>query len=256
MVRLSPQEVDAMISSLRLVQFAAGFTFVCGVLYAIWKRLWLVLAMVLFLFMYLMVHAVHAFTFHRFLTAVHWIALLVSCIGIRELWRLLDKNGRIPRPVLAVIQLALLIALVIWTGGLFGFLKPMNHVSARSVPVLYVALAAAAAVAVTWVIVRRGKPAWSTAVMLAAVAAILFSNQLSVALVVKNGKEDDEFRKLDEWYAQYAGPGDKLVCSMFMVLQMIDEKNAPYFLPLPATGKGPGTCVSSLRPATSGMSRM
>jgi hypothetical protein len=240
-VRPSQDEVQAITNSFHMLQFTAVFTFLCGTVYAIIKRNLAVLAMILFMFMYLMVHAIHSFSFHRFLTAVYWIALLVSCFGMQGIWRLINRDKRIPQPLIWTIQIALLAGLVLWTGRLMWFYGPFGQVSLASVPVLYAAIAAAAicAAVVTWLC--RMRPAWPGLVMLVFAGAILFSNQFSVALTLQNGKEDDEFRQVDEWYVQNAKPGEKLACSMFMVMSMIDEKNAPYFGPLWAEGEnGPG----------------
>jgi hypothetical protein len=131
---------------------------------------------------------------------------------------------------------------LVWVSQLVGFrfLKDMGPVSARSVPVLYAAVIAAAICTALWVAICRIKALWSRVVMLALVASILVSNQFSVAMVVQNGGEDDEFRQASAWYIQNAQTGEKLACSMFMVLAMIDEKNAGNFVPLPAFADGPG----------------
>jgi hypothetical protein len=155
---------------------------------------------------------------------------------MQAVWRILDRDHRIPRSVVAVIQIGLLVALAIWIGGLLRYYGIAGQASRRSVSVFWVALAAAGLCAGAWVLTHGRRQLRPAAMMYAAVAAILFSNQFSVALVVQNGKEDDEFRQVVDWYARNARPGEKLACSMFMVLQMIDEKNASSFLPLPATG--------------------
>jgi hypothetical protein len=234
------EQYQGIMNSFHFLQFIAGLTFLSGMVYAIWKRNWHILAMVLFLFMYLVVHAVHAFAFHRFLTAVYWIPLLVSCIGMQAIWRGLDKGRRIPRPIVVMVQLAFLAGLLVWAGRLPVLLKDMGQVSVRSVPVLYVSIASAAVCVILWVVICRIKALWPYAVMLVFVASVLLSNQFSVAMEIRNGGEDDEFRQVDAWYIQSAQPGEKIACSMFMVMAMIDEKNAPYFAPLPSFPKGPG----------------
>lgn len=239
-------DVQVIEGSFHLLQFAAIFTFLCGTVYAIVKRNWPVLAMVVFMFMYLLVHAIHSFAFTRFLTAVYWIALLVSCYGLQGIYRLINRNNRIPEPLIWFLQLALLAGLVLWTGRLMWFYKPVSDYSAASVPVLFVALTAALACAAAVVSICRSRALWPSAMMLIFAAAILFSNQLAIATTVRNGNEDNEFKQVDDWYLQNAKPGEKLACSMFMVLATIDEKHGGSFVPLSSTGEGKGDPQRSL----------
>jgi hypothetical protein len=250
-VKVSGAEAEAITNSFNMFKFAAGLTFLCGTVHAIVKRNWHILAMVFFLLMYLLVHAVHSFAFHRFLTAVYWIALLVSCFGLQGIWRLTGGGRRIPSALVWVAQIALLCGIAVWVGRLLwpiGVqvgrsvwpLKVMDEVSARSTVVLYVALTAAALCSAAAVLLFRARQVRFTAILLIVVAAILCSNQFSIAATLRNGNEDDEFRQVDEWYKQNAKPGERIACSMYMIMAMIDEKNAPNFIPLPITGKGPG----------------
>jgi len=250
-VRPSGLEAQAINSSFHMVQFVAAFTFLCGVIYAAIKRNWHIVAMVLFLLMYLLVHALHSFAFPRFLTAVYWIALLVSCLGLQGIWRLINGQGRIPVTFIWILQAILALVVVIWVGRMLWpvevrvgtSIQPlsiMNRISARSTPALYAALAAAVLCSAAAIVLLRSRSARMIAVTLAVTTAMLFSNQFSIATTLRSGGEDDEFRQAAEWYRSNAKPGEVLACSMFMVMATIDEKNSRYFVPLPTTGKGPG----------------
>ncbi|HSV26307.1 MAG TPA: hypothetical protein VLH60_00285 [Sedimentisphaerales bacterium] len=250
-VRPTPAEVQAITNTFSMLQFAAAFTFVCGTVHAIVKRNWHMLAMVLFLVMYLLVHAVHSFAFHRFLTAVYWIALLVSFFGLQGLWRLIHAGGRLPSGVVRALQIFVVCAAGVWLARLLWPIEydvgrsvwpmtVMEEVSVRSAAVLYAAIAAAVLSWAAFVLLFRAKHLRYAAVLTVVVAAMLFSNQYSIATTLRNGKTDDEFRQTVEWYRQNASPGEKIACSMFMIMAMIDEKNAPYFVPLPVTESGPG----------------
>jgi hypothetical protein len=245
----SQADADAINNSFHLLQFAAIFTFLCGAAYAVVKRNWQMVAMVVFMFMYLLVHAIHSFSFPRFLTAIYWIALLVSCYGLQGIYRLMNRDHRVPTPLIWFVQIALLSGLALWTGRLMWFYMPLASISRQSVYVLFVAFAATVALAVVVTYLCRVKALWPCMVTLLFVAAMLFSNQFSVATTVQNGYDDDEFGQTDAWYLQTAKPGEKLACSMFMVLMTIDEKNAGCFVPLPATGEGPGDPQAFLKKA-------
>ena len=250
-MRLTQTEAQAIRNTLGMLQFAAAFTFACGIVCAIVKRNWHILAMVFFLIMYLLVHAAHSYAFHRFLTAVYWIALLVSLFGLQGLWRLIRAAGRLPSGVMWVLQIFVVCAAGVWAARLLWPIeyeagkslwpmKVMGEVSVKSAAVLYMAIAAAVLSVVAFVLLFRTKHLRYAVVLAVVVAAMLFTNQYSIATTLRNGKEDDEFRQTAEWYRQNAAPGEKIACSMYMIRAMIDEKNAPNFVPLPATGKGPG----------------
>jgi hypothetical protein len=257
-VRLSQAETQSITNSFRMLQFVACFTFLAGTVYAIIKRNWQMVAMIVFMVMYLMVHAIHSFSFTRFLTAVYWIALLVSCYGLQGIWRLLNGDRRIPMPVVWVVQAAFLCGLLLWTARLLWpievqpgtWLWPLSYmgqaVSIRSAMVPFAAIGCAALCAAAVVILCRTRPVWPAVVTFLLGTAILLSNQVAVATTIRNGDEDDEFKQVDAWYLQNAKPGERLACSMFMILTSIDEKNAGSFVPLSGTGEGSGDPIKSL----------
>jgi hypothetical protein len=248
MVQARPADADIikMYNSFHMLQFLAIFTFLAGTVHAIVKRNWQMVAIIVFMFMYLMVHAIHSFSFTRFLTAVYWIALLVSCYGLQGIYRLINKDNRVPAILIWFLQIALLSGLALWTGRIVGLYGAFTSISRVTVPVLYVSLAAAAVSAIAITFLCRVKVLWPAGVTLAVTGAILFSNQFAIASTIHNGNEDDEFRQVDQWYIQNATPGEKLACSMFMILTTIDEKNAASFVPLSGTGEGPGDPAKSL----------
>jgi hypothetical protein len=249
-IRASQADGAAIANSFGMLQFFAAVTFACGVVHAIVKRNWHILAMAFFMIMYLLVHAVHSFAFHRFMTAVYWIALAVSCYGLQGVWRLAGAGKHILPAVVRAIQIVLLCGLAVWVGRLLWPIEvqagrsvwplaAMGEVSAASAAVLYVALGAVVLCSATAVALFGGRQLWTAVVTLAVAAAVLFSNQFNIATTIRDGREDDEFRQAVEWYRQNAKPGEKIACSMFMVMAMVDEKNAGNFLPLPVTGDGP-----------------
>jgi len=75
----------------------AVVSFFFGSIYGLCKRRWKILALLLFFVPYFLLHAAYPYPLQRFHTSIFWIALLICLFGLQSSWKLVDKNGRVPK---------------------------------------------------------------------------------------------------------------------------------------------------------------
>lgn len=209
---------------------AAGFAF--GTIYGLCKRRWNILAMLIFLVPYIVIHAVHAFIYHKFLTTVYWSALLICFFGLQSCWKLINKNDRIPKLVIITLQGALLIIALVWLTQLFPLLPEFASISRRSVSIPYVAMGLVALIFAVRVLLYRPRHIWRNIAITSVVCLVIASNQVALAPVVRNCERNSEFALLADWYIANASPGEKLACGVPQLLEIYAPKYERDFVSL------------------------
>lgn len=197
---------------------AAG-SFVFGCCYGLYKRQWNILALLIFFVPYIFVHALHSFMFHRFCMPVFWIPLLVCFYGLCGLWELINKNNRVPRPVVLILQGVVLIIVFCWTAMLLPYLPKMADMSRRSVSLPHVAIGVVCLILAARIFIYRFRYLRRDIVTSVLTVLVIVSNQFVLVEVVGNGERDIEFKYLVDWYVANAKPGEKLVSTVPIILQ-------------------------------------
>jgi len=211
-------------------KITAAATFFFGCCYGLYKRHWNILAMLIFFVPYMLIHAIHAFVFHRVCTTVHWIALLICFYGIQSCWKLINSKKTVPQPVVWSLQSLILIIAVLWLWQLLPFLPKLVQYSRRSVSFPYVTIAVLGLIFVWQLFIYRKKDLLRNIVILAIVCLMVVSNQFVLVKVVRNGQRSIEFKYLADWYLENAKPGEKMVSSMAHILRILAQRHKGCFL--------------------------
>ncbi len=213
-----------------VTKLIAALSFIFGAIWGLVKKQWNILALLIFLILYMIVHISYAYSEPRFYTPVQWILLLICLYGIKSFWQLVNANNRIPRYVTIGAQIAVLIVALVWFSRLAGYLPEFSSISPRSVSLPYAAIAASILAVAGIAFIYRGKHSWRNIVILSVVSLMIVSNQFTVAGVIRDGTQDGEFRQLLDWYRQNAKPGEKLVSTLSSLLSVLDPKDKDCFL--------------------------
>ena len=219
--------VDALFGLNKFLLFCSfGF----GLVYGLIKRNWKVLMLVIFLLPYICIHAAHSFLVPRFGVPVNWLILLMSLYGFQSLFRVINKNNRIPVPIIVCVQIIAAVMFCLWFVDIYPYLKEVAPAARNSVPLPYVVLGIAAAFAGISAYFHRYHFALADSLIIVMLGVIVVSNQFPLAGRIGNGDTDIEFKYLTDWYIQNAKPGEKLLCSMAGNMGVFAPRHADKFV--------------------------
>jgi hypothetical protein len=225
----------------------AGF-FIFGSIYGLCRRQWNILALLIFLLPYIVIHALHSVLDLRYIAPASWIVLLICLYGMRSVWGILNRNGRMPMPLVRGLQVLVLVPVVLWLGSIIGYIGETKAISPPSYTVVYVAIAAGIAVFAAARFIYRARYLWSDTVLLAVFCLIAVSNQFTLASVVQDGRYCMEFKKLADWYCDNAKAGEKLATTMAGPMGLVAPAQANYFVHTATlTGQNPQEFVDNCR---------
>jgi hypothetical protein len=227
-------ETGAALMSVNKLLVGAAFGF--GAIYGLYKRRWDILALLIFLVPYVLIHAIEGVVLGRHCMPVLWIVLLICLYGMKSCWGIINQGQRVPKLIVIVCQVLILIPVVIWLISLIDYLPQVLAMSPKSVSVLYVAMAAAVMIFIAGRLLYRARFLWFDTVMLAILCLMVVSNQFSLAYVVKTGRQDAEFKLLADWYAANAKPGEKLLSTMAGTLAIFLPAQKANFIHLSELG--------------------
>jgi hypothetical protein len=217
----------------KLSKTLAVVSFAFGSIYGLYKRRWNILALLIFFLPYFVLHARYPYPLQRYHTNIFWIALLICWFGLQSVWRLIDKNGRVPRGLVLALQALVVIISVIWLIPLIPYLPKISRVSPTSVSMPYVAIGLVAAVFVGRLCVYKTIYFLRALSILLLLCLIIVSNQFSLAGLVGDGQRDKEFKLLADWYVANAEPDEKLGVYMAGVVKIFAPKHADSIVGLP-----------------------
>ena len=212
------EETVKMLMNLSKTLVAVSFVF--GVVYGLLKRRWNILALLIFLLPYFFIHAVHAVVIPRYCMPIHWIVLLICLYGLQSGWKLINKEGRVPKAIVVVLQGILLVLAFTWLVMLVPYLARIAPVSRRSVSIPYVACAIVVAALAARSFIYKGRYIWRGLVVATLVCLMIVSNQLMLVQVVGNGQGDIEFKHLADWWIANMRPDEKLLTTMSNVVMI------------------------------------
>ncbi len=237
---------DSVKLLLGLSKIIALASFVFGSVWALCKRNWNILALLIFFVPYVIVHALHSFMYFRFCVPISWIALLICFYGLGNFWKLIVDKANPPKIVLVVLQAILLVTAGVWLFRLIPWLGKIVSLSQRSALLPYIAMALVAVAFISCAIVYRKKSLWSNLVISVLLCLIIVSNQMTLVSVVGNGDRDMEFKLLADWYVANAKSGEKMVCAMSGFLQILASRHKDNFIQTAAVkGQNPAEFVQN-----------
>jgi hypothetical protein len=225
-----------------LSKIIAGGGFAFGVIYGFWKRQWKILALLIFFVPYFILHARYPYPLQRFQTTIFWIALLICLFGLQSIWKLVDKDHRVPRIIVTILQALLAILSLIWLVLLLPEMSRASKMSPTSAYLPWIAMILAGLIFAGMILVYRPSPAptryrarpWMRGLCILSVfCLIIVSNQFSLVRLVGDGQRDEEFKQLADWYIAKAKPGEKMGVYMYQVVGIYAQKYAKDIVPLP-----------------------
>jgi len=209
----------------------ASFAF--GTIYGLCKRQWKILALLIFFVPYFLLHAWYPYPLQRFHTSIFWIALLICLFGLQRSWKLVDKNGRVPKALVLTLQSLVAIISIVWFISLAPYLLKISPISPRSTSVPYVAMTLVGLIFAVRVYIYSRRYFLREFSILALLCLIIVSNQFALVGLLGDGQQDKEFKLLADWYIANAKPGEKMGVYMAGVVKMFAPKYAEYIVHLP-----------------------
>jgi len=208
-------------------------SFFFGAIYGLCKRRWEILVLLIFFVPYFLLHAFYPYPLQRFHTNIFWIALLVCLFGLQSGWKLIDKDGRIPKAIVFILQALVAIISIIWLFWLFPYLPKISPISPRSVSVPYIAIVLVGLIFAARVYIYSRRYFLREFSILALLCLIIVSNQFTLVGLLGDGQQDKEFKLLADWFIANAEPGQKLGVYMAEVVKIFAPKYAEYIVRLP-----------------------
>jgi hypothetical protein len=205
-------------------------SFVFGTVYGLIRKNWKILALLVFATGYVVIHGVHSVMQPRYSMIVNWIILLVCCFGLKSLWELVNKNNRIPKPIVIMLQAVLLALTFGWLINLSAYLPETAAFSKACRFLPYVGIGAVVSFVIAKAVIFKQKYLWTDIVICSFVCLMLVSNQFTTAQVLGEGNINIEFKYLTDWYDQNAKPGEKIVCTMAGNMAVFDPANTKNFV--------------------------
>lgn len=211
----------------------AGGCLLFGSAYGIYRRNWGVLVLLLFFVPYFILHARYPYPLPRYHVIIFWIAVLLCMFGLQSIYGLINSKWRIPRPVVFVLQAAVLATAVNQIYMLSEYLPKLSRISPCSHKLLFVTVAAAAVISGAFVFFHSRKHILKHFAVLAAICLIAVSNHFSLVRLVGDGQRDSEFKLLADWYIANAKPGEKMAVYLSVVVKIFVPECADSFVGIP-----------------------
>ena len=219
------------LTKLSMVFAAGGFFFGC--IYGLCKRRWKILALLMFFVPYFVVHSTFPAPLLRYHMPLFWIAILISWFGLQSIWKLIDKDNRVPRFLVSILQVIMLIIAVVWIVGLFPYLSQLASISPASVSVPYVAMAVVSLILAVRIYIHKFRHLLRELAIFALLCLVFVSNQFGLAYTIGDGQREVEFKLLGDWFVTNAKPGEKMGLYMVDIVQIFAHKYADYVVGLP-----------------------
>jgi hypothetical protein len=225
------REIAALVWNLSKTFAAVGFFF--GTTYGLCKRQWKILALVIFLIPYFGIHAKFPSPLLRYHIPIFWIALMICMFGLQSIWKLIDRNSRVPRALVFMLQAIVTIISAIWLISLIRYLPKMSSISPRSVFLPYVAMALVAIIFAARLYIYKYRYFLRELSIWALMCLFIVSNQFVLVNTVGDGQKEKEFKLLADWFVTNAKQGEKMGVYMAGVVKIFAPKVAEYIVRLP-----------------------
>jgi len=219
---LSPSASKASFSVLFLFNgIFAGVGFTFGLVYAFIKKNCYIIVLTVVLVLYLLIHAIHSWTFRRFCMPVAWIGLLVFLYGLWGLWDLIKGKKCFPGWLIIVSHIVLSGVVLCWSIILLLNItlprwEGKSLASSNVWPVVLAVLVVSFLVRL-WFYKTRNLSGNLLVHLL--FALLLISNQFTLASVVGKGERDIEFKRLVDWYLENTNKTEKMALSVPYIIE-------------------------------------
>jgi hypothetical protein len=232
----SRAEAEAVTSAIRTVSMVSMITAstscVIAVVMGIIRRNWNLLAMFLFLGLYIVAHSLKFDTHARYTVPVICLTFLLCWAGFQYTWRLINGAVRIPRSIIVVLQLVIFALAVVWFFAYIPYVSKTRPISVRLSWLPYAAVGTVIAVLLLHLYILKFKSCMRHFVLAAIVCLMITSQYFAAARAVGNGGYNVEFKHLADWYIANAKSGERLACTWVGLLKLMAEKHQADFIDL------------------------
>ena len=206
------------------VVLSGGFLFGC--VWGMVKKQWEVLALLLFLVPYYIIHVLHSFVLPRYCTIAFWIVLLISLYGLQSVWGFV----KMPKRAKVILQSILIVVMLVWMGSLLEFIPKLVPYSPRSGSVPYVLAGAVLVIFAGHVAVYRSRGLMGNIAIVSLMGLMIVSNQFGISRAVGQGTKHIEFKMLAKWYVENVEDGEKMASALPNVLSIYAPKYKDSFV--------------------------
>ncbi|MHC4739096.1 MAG: hypothetical protein ACYS9Y_09365 [Planctomycetota bacterium] len=224
----SSKEAIELLLGLNKILVAASF--ISGVTYSFCKCQWKILILLIFFVLYTFVHSLHFYLIPRFCTTIHWIPMLICLYGLQSIWKLINKNQRVPKATIIGLQGVLLALVFVWWARLVPYLPKIAAISQRSASLPYVIMGIVIVVFIARRFIYKMRYSWRDLAISMLVCLMTVSNQFMLVRVLENGQKDMEFKILADWYTRNAQPGEKLISTMANIVSIFAPEHKDLML--------------------------
>jgi hypothetical protein len=234
-----PKFISAVFEQNTLTLFSQSLAvifIVTALAYAVHKKQWKMLALVIFLGLYLLVHVMRANSHHRYTVPIAWIVQVIAAAGVYALYKTAGKIPNIPPFVKWIFQGILVLAAVVWVVSLY---PALSQVAAYYEYVKGQWLPHAAMLTLGLVLILLCIGAWEQSrfkqflplLTIASVACVMvISQQFMAARVLDSRGYYIEFKYLSDWYKANSKAGEKLASRWAGTLRLVNAKRGDDFV--------------------------
>ena len=207
---------------------AAGALFGCA--YGLYKKKWDVLAILLFLIPYMLIHSLKSGTRDRYCIPIASLVLLLAWFGIQAVLEITGGRFAVPLTFVIVAQVAISAFFVLWAIELADDVSKVSYLSLKSASVPWAGLFAVAAVFLLVVLTWQARFILNAMTLSALLCLMIFSNQFMLVPMMGDGQNNAEFKKLADWYIANAQPGEKLLTTLPSTVGIFAPKHLSSFV--------------------------
>lgn len=197
----------------------AVVSFILGCTIAVFRKNWKILVLLIFLFLYFIIHAYYPFPIPRFHIPSFWIVLLISIYGIHEGITIVTGKIAIPKGIIIMLQLMLTAFFFIWFITLIPNLKTCDRICPKASMMPWLAISVLLLFSILLLIFKY-KGIIKELCIVSMMLVMIISNQVNVAVRLNTGTYDAEFKMLADWFRDEIHGKEKLATTMVSVLNI------------------------------------
>ena len=205
---------------------------VSGCVFAIVRRRWEILMLLLFFAPYFVLHAYYPYPLTRFHMMIFWIVILMAWYGLQSIGGFVMQKAKLPWQATLVLKIGVTIAAGLWFAGLARSFSEAAKFSPDSVSMPYVSMLVAGIIIVSRALVEHPIQISRHLCVASMLCLVIASNQFVLVRLVGDGKREIEFKMLGEWFAANGKPDEKLAVYQNDT-QLFAGKNAPNIVGFP-----------------------
>jgi hypothetical protein len=200
---------------------------VSGCIFAIIRRRWEILPLLLFFVPYFVLHAYYPYPLTRFHTTIFWIALLMTWFGLQSIGGFLADKARLPWQATLALKIGVAVAAGLWFIGLARSFGEAATISPTSASMPYVSMLVVGIIIAARMLLEHPIQLSRHLCVASMLCLVIASNQFVLVRMLGDGKREMEFKQLGEWFVTNGKPGEKMSVYNNGPTQLFSGKNAP-----------------------------